>query len=75
MPNTLTIVPAREAIPLQTVRPEDTMYIPVPDGEVGVIPAPFLSVENIQAVAIGFVQMHPGSVSEEELNADDRDDA
>lgn len=50
------------------------MFVPVKMAVVSSsTPAPFMTMENIQAIAVGFVQMAPGAVSAEELNADDID--
>lgn len=42
--------------PLQTVVPKARMYVPVQQGE-GAVPAPYMTVGNIQAIAVGFVKM------------------
>lgn len=60
--------------PLMVVPPEDSqMYVPAPPSS-DIAPVSFLSIDNIQAIATGFVQLQPGVVSAEALNADDSED-
>lgn len=54
----LTIVPAQSLVSLNLLGPDEDFltYVPVP-GTSGAALAPYLSVDNIQAIATSFVQM------------------
>lgn len=70
----VAVVPiTRAPTPLQEIAPgeEMPMYELVP-GSTLADPAPYMSLENVPAIATGFVLMDAGAVSTELINADDK---
>lgn len=72
----LALVPVEPANPaaLQMIAPDEDMpmYEPIQNASnMAGGPAPHLSMENIQAIAVGFAQMEARAVSADVLNADD----
>ncbi|TVU49372.1 hypothetical protein EJB05_00680, partial [Eragrostis curvula] len=71
----LVEVPVGEApVAMEHAPMEMQLYVPAPADQNIEAPAPHLSIENIQAIGTGFVQLQPSAVTAAALNAAFSDD-